>query len=131
MWLDRFRSSDPHKPAVATAPLLPIRSTRFRLDLAISFVSDGRTFDGLSLNVSNSGLLARCDRLPEIWTDGQLFLEVGEHCININARVARVQENDVGFTFSIITQNDRLAVSLLINSVLDHPLTCEDLAAVD
>ena len=122
MWLDRFRFSHEHRQTVEQPRVHQIRPTRFSLDLPVSFLADGRTYDGQSVNVSESGLLATFDQLPEVWTDGQLFLEAGEHYLDISARVARVQGNDVAFTFSIATVSDRTAISVLLNSASDRPL---------
>lgn len=123
MWLDRLRPSRDHKQTPETPPLREPRLTRFHLDLAVSFVADGRTHGGQSLNVSESGLLARFDQLPEIWSEGQLLLEVGERYLSINARVARVHGNDVGLAFSVATENDQETIRILVESVSDRPLT--------
>lgn len=126
MWLDRFLPTREPKQLLKTPTLVQVRSPRFHLDLPVSFVADGRTYQGQCLNVSDSGLLAKCDSVPEIWTDGQLGLEAGEHYLHINARVARVQGNDVGFVFSLTTENDLVAIGVSISSVSHRPLTFND-----
>ena len=122
MWLDRFRSYPQQEKPLASPTACQARATRFKLDLPVSFSGDGRTHEGRCINVSETGLLARCDDLPDLWTDGRLALEAGEHYLTIRARVARLQGKDVGFAFAITDDNDRAAISLLIAAVSDCPL---------
>jgi hypothetical protein len=121
MWLDRFRSSPAtrqiEEPPNAPAP----RATRFKLDSPVSFSGDEGTYDGHCINVSESGLLARFNKLPEVWTNGKLTLEAGEHYLTIPARVARHQGQEVGFAFALDSENDRDAVAILIRSVQPTP----------
>ena len=127
MWFDRFRPSTTPETTVR----IPIpRSKRFRLEVPISFTMDAVTFEGQCLNVSNSGLLATFEKAPEIWNDGLLLLEAGDHYLSINARVARIQERNVGFAFLIETENDRAAVSILVESVSDYPLMDQDVSSI-
>lgn len=126
MWLERFRTTPERRKAVEATTLSQVRATRFQLSLPISFAADGNIYSGVSLNVSDSGLLATCDQVPDLWVDGELSLEAGEHYLNIHARVARIDGNNVGFAFSILTENDRAAIGVLINSASDCPVTCID-----
>lgn len=121
MW-GRLRSS-PLQAIVVDAPSShPSRSTRFYLDIPVSFAVDGCRHDGLCLNVSASGLLATFDQPPELWLDGKLSFETGEHYLCIDARVARRQDRDIGFAFYIITENDLASIRILTNFVADRPM---------
>ena len=122
MWLDRFRSPVQQTKAVETPAAYSPRATRFLLDVPISLIEDGSERIGQGINVSESGLLATFDQPPELWTDGQLLLQAGEHHLSIKARVARVQGRQAGFAFLINNDNDRATVSILVNSVLDRPV---------
>ena len=122
MWFNLFRSSaESSGPLEMPAKEQP-RATRFRLDADISFVVDGRRHEGRCINVSESGLLAGLDHPPDVWVEGEVELEAGGHYLNVPVRVARVEGNDVGFAFCLNTENDRAAVSILINSVSGSPL---------
>jgi len=125
MWLDRFRSSRRPALIVGTPICYKARSERFELDNPVCFAGDGCKQDGWCVNVSDSGLLAIFAKPPELWTDGQLSFVSGKHYFSINARVARLQDSNVGFAFSANT-NDRAALSILMGSVSDRPLTGED-----
>ncbi len=122
MWLDRFRLSPEHSKTVELPTSYQPRSTRFQLEVPVSFAVDDQKYLGQCINVSETGLLARFKDLPELWTDGRLFLESGEHYLSINARVARIQGNDVGFAFAILGSNDQETIKVLITSVSDHPM---------
>ena len=117
MWRDRFRSSSEQAKAVEVSVISQARATRFELDAFVSFVIGQGKHDGQCVNVSESGLLAKFDEPPELWTDGQLSLEAGDHYLGIHARVARIQGNEVGFAFSIQNDNDKAAINILIESV--------------
>ena len=117
MWRDLFRSSPEQAKAVEIPVISQARATRYELDVLVSFVGDECKHDGQCINVSDSGLLAKFDKPPELWTDGQLSLEAGAHYLSIHARVARLQGKEVGFAFSVLTDNDQSAISILIDSV--------------
>lgn len=123
MWLDRFRTPHGLETAVDISSGYQSRSTRFRLDVPISFAGESGTQEGQCLDVSDSGLLATFDNLPDLWTVGLLVLEAGEHYLSINARVARIEARSVGFAFLIDCDNDRATISILINSVANFPIT--------
>lgn len=122
MWLDRFRSAPARTESVDLPVTITARATRFHLDVVVSFVEDDRTYTGQCINVSQSGLLARFDNAPEPWSEGKVELETKEHYLNIHARVARRQGNEVGFAFSLKTENDRAGISILIQAVSHCPL---------
>lgn len=88
----------------------------------MSFSGNEGAHKGQCINVSDSGLLARLDNPPELWTDGQIEVETEEHFLTIHARVARRQGEEVGFAFLLNSAQDRNAICLLVNSVLDSPL---------
>jgi len=122
MWFNRFRS-----PAESSGPLEmpakePPRAVRFRLDVDLSFIVDGRRHEGRCINVSESGLLASLDHAPEVWVEGRVELEAGGHYLNIPVRVARVEGNDAGFAFCLNTENDRAAARILVDSVSGDPI---------
>jgi hypothetical protein len=122
MWFNLFRSSaESSGPLEMPAKEQP-RATRFRLDADVSFVVEGRRHEGRCINVSESGLLASLDPPPDVWVEGEVELEAGGHYLNIPVRVARVAGNDVGFAFSLDTENDRVAMRILIESVSASPL---------
>ena len=126
MWLDRFRPlPEPTEPAEGS-PLTQPRGTRFQLEAPICFAEAELRLDGQCINVSDSGLLAKFDKAPELWAEGQLTLEAGEHYLTLHARVARLQGNDAGFAFSVETENDRATIEILLNSVSSHPVPSEE-----
>jgi hypothetical protein len=86
------------------------------------FVADDCVYTGQCINVSQSGLLARFEKPPELWSRGKIELEAKEHLLTIHARVARRQDNEVGFAFSLDTENDWAAISILIQAVSKFPL---------
>jgi hypothetical protein len=122
MWLGRFATFSGNTKLVEPRPSYPLRATRFELDARVFFTGDDRAYAGQSIDVSRSGLLARFRNLPEIWTIGQLELEVGSHYFNIPGRVVRLEGDEVGFAFKLFSQRDLSAVSLLIDSVSGRPL---------
>lgn len=123
MWFNLFRSSaESSGPLEMPADNQP-RAKRFKLDVDVSFVVDGRRHEGRCINVSESGLLACLDHAPDVWVEGQVELEGGGHYLDIQVRVARVEGNDVGFAFCPNTENDRAAIRILIDSVSGSPLS--------
>ena len=116
MWLDRF--SAPPVPAEAEQPgSFSSRAKRFPLDVPICFVEDGHRYDGQCINVSDSGLLACFRTPPELWTAGKIEMEAGEHYLDVHARVARLEDNDVGFAFQPNTDRDPAAIAVLVAAV--------------
>ena len=63
------------------------------------------------------------DYPPDVWVEGEVELQAGGYYLNIQARVARVERNDVGFAFCLNTENDRAALRILIDSGFGRPLT--------
>jgi hypothetical protein len=123
MWFDRFHSAPAIAKVAEPSPAPPPRATRFQLDALVSFAGEEGTQEGRCINVSESGLLARFDTPPELWTNGRLNLEAGEHFLSIQARVARIQGKEAGFAFLFSNDSDRAAIAILLASVLDHPLS--------
>ncbi len=121
MWFDRFRSTRSTAKAAEIPTTSPARATRFRLEVPVAFVAAERRHEGCCINVSSSGLLARFDDTPELWINGKVELEAGEHYLSIHARVARLQGNEAGIAFLLNTDNDRAAIAILLGSVLDNP----------
>ncbi len=122
MWLDRFRSSATQTKAVETPLSHQQRATRFLLDIPVSLIEDGSERIGQCINVSESGVLATFDQPPELWTDGQLAFQAGEHYLSIKARVARVHGRQAAFAFLIHNENDRATIKILVASVSDRPM---------
>ena len=128
MWLDRFRSRQDSTHVVELQTSYQPRAKRFQLNALISFDEDGLKYDGYCVNVSATGVLATFapPGVPELWTEGRLSLEAGEHYLSIGARVARLEANNVAFAFCIDTDNDRATIGILLDSVSDHPVTDDD-----
>lgn len=89
------------------------RPARFNLEVPLCFKTGDDQIIGQTLNVSESGLLVRFPVPLDIWVVGQISLTVGEYYIEIDARVARAQDNDYGLSFLIEDDNDRLAIRIL------------------
>ena len=123
MGLDLFRSSAESSALVESQATDRPRATRVRLDAEVSFVVGGRRHKGRCINVSESGLLACFDHPPDVWVEGEVELQAGGYYLNIQARVARVERNDVGFAFCLNTENDRVALRILIDSGFGKSLT--------
>ena len=122
MWFNFFHSSAESRGPLEIPATKQPRAERFRLDADISFIVDGRRHDGRCINVSESGLLASLDHPPDVWVEGEVELEAAGHYLNIPVRVARVAGDEVGFAFCLDTENDRVAMRILIDSVSGNPL---------
>ena len=126
MWIDRFRLWNTQQRPVSRMhePILDEftpRSSRFKLEIPTSFTVNESLHRGRCVNVSECGLLATFEELPELWAVGRLLLEAGDHYLSIHARVARIDRKEAGSAFLIETANDRAAISILIHSVSEHP----------
>jgi hypothetical protein len=90
------------------------RAPRFDLNLPLSFKTEDGAELGHCVNVSSSGMLVVFDRPVELFTTGELVMQVGEYYVNIKARVARVLGGDHGLSFQIRSQADHLTVKILV-----------------
>jgi hypothetical protein len=121
MWFDRFLSSPVHEKVEENPVPVQHNVENFEFKAAVSFTSDESRKDGQCLSMSDSGLVAAFEHPPEPWTDGQLAMTVLEQPVNIPARVARVNGQNVGFSF-LIHNNEELAfITALIASILNPP----------
>ena len=104
------------------APLL-VRPARFDLNVALSFKTDDGIVEGHCVNVSASGMLAVFNREIDLFTVGEISLEVGEYFVNITARVARVQSGDHGLSFRIDNDSARDPIQVRVNyaASMHHP----------
>ena len=91
------------------------RAERFEVSLPVRFLADDRILAGLSVNVSETGMLARFDRPAEVWAEGLLSTMVEGNFIGLEARVARAQGTDAGLTFHLRDEKDRQAVRMLLD----------------
>jgi len=94
---------------------IPERAERFELSILVRFQAEDRILAGLSVNVSESGMLARFDHPAEIWSEGLLSTVVEGNFIGIEARVARMHGADAGLTFHIRNEKDRQALRILLS----------------
>ncbi len=92
----------------------PSRAPRLDLSLPLQFTSREGVFAGHCLNVSASGLRAIFDRPLDLWTDGSLLLHYGDDQIVIEARVARVEENEAGLAFLLHDECEREAIRTML-----------------
>lgn len=88
-------------------------SIRFKLVVSLSFKTPDGTIAGHTIDVSQSGLLAKFNEPVELWVVGEISLTVGEYYLEIKARVARTLEDGCGLSFLIEDHNDRQAVAIL------------------
>jgi hypothetical protein len=114
VWPDRFRKPKGIPNTEPEHSIFIPRATRYPLAVPISFVTDEERYEGHSVNLSESGLLASFSSAPELWVDGKIEMEAGNHYLDIHARVARLEGNGVGLAFCLNTDSDRAAVAVLI-----------------
>ncbi len=93
----------------------PYRSTRLDLNVPLWFEVEGARVRGQCLNVSESGLLTKLDRIVDIWVVGELSLSIYEYELNIKARVARLVDRDTGLAFMTKSEADRRTVRMLMD----------------
>lgn len=124
MWLDQFRRREslvaPERLEEGYKP----RPGRFGLAVPLSFVADNVKQQGCCINVSESGLLATFARPIDIWTEGEISLLIGGYYVDIGARVARTQLPEIGFAFLIHTENDRLAIRIMLDFARTGVMDC-------
>ncbi len=116
MWFDRSRSATATKKTAHVARTYQPRATRFALEVPLCFVAEECRYEGQCINVSASGLLARFATPPELWKNGKVELETGEHYLDIHVRVARMENDAVGFAFCLDTPTDGAAIEILLNA---------------
>ncbi len=85
--------------------------------------------NGLSADVSESGISATFEKPLDIWTVGELTLMVDDFFLSIKVRVAREQGRTYGMAFVINNDNDRLAVGIMVNYASTHVIAVEPLQA--
>lgn len=122
MWLELFGATLAPEKVAEPIKTYPPRASRYRLEVDVTFIGEDSRCEGRAINVSASGLLAKFDHPPELWTNGRLEMEAGEHYLSLPVRVARAQGNEVGFAFFLESENDRASIDILILAVIDHPL---------
>ena len=89
------------------------RPPRLDLDIPFNFKVSELLISGRTVNVSESGLLARLELPVELWMVGDLSMTVGAYYIELEARVARTHAEEYGLSFLINSESDRRAVSVL------------------
>ncbi len=96
-----------------TQTLAP-RAARLDLSFPLELLADGEELPGHCQNISESGLLASFARAPELWASGDLRLHFGADVFSLPARVARLDGNNVGFSFLFRDERDRDAVRRIV-----------------
>jgi hypothetical protein len=90
------------------------RSARFELRVNLSFQSGGEVWDGYTLNVSESGLLANFFEPLSIWQVGDLEIDLNGETLYIRARVAREEGRRYGLAFQVHDDSDRRTIRILL-----------------
>jgi PilZ domain len=96
------------------ANVFPPRAPRFDLRTPVVLLLPQGIVKGYSVNVSESGMLARFDRLVDIWAEGRLEAVIGDWDISINIRVARIEGRETGLRYNIANEGDRMTIQRLI-----------------
>jgi PilZ domain-containing protein len=97
------------------------RAPRFDLRTPVVLHLPEGIVKGYSVNVSESGMLAKFDRPVDIWAEGRLSADVGEWNLSINFRVARIEGRDTGLCFHIANEGDRKTIQKLIEYATQPP----------
>jgi hypothetical protein len=97
------------------------RALRFELKVPVVLYLRDHMASGQSINVSESGMLARFDRALEIWLKGHLCVVAGEWHLSIDVHIARVDGWVTALTFEIKGEGDRATIRKLIE-LAEHDL---------
>jgi hypothetical protein len=97
------------------------RAARFDLKVPLVLYLRDHMTSGQSINVSESGMLARFDRSLEIWLKGHLCVVAGEWHLGIDVHIARVDGRMTALVFEIRSDGDRATIQKLIE-LADHDL---------
>ncbi len=101
----------------AITSIFTSRAAREQCQVPISFHADGKTVAGHSVDLSQSGMLARFEEPLEAWITGNLIIRFNEDLFVVRARVARVDGSQAGLAFRPETQEEHEAVRMLIASL--------------
>jgi hypothetical protein len=96
------------------AKVLAPRAPRFDFRTPVVLFLPQGIMKGYSVNVSESGMLAKFDRPVDIWAEGRLSADVGEWNLSINIRVARIEGRETGLSYHIANEGDHKTIQKLI-----------------
>ena len=99
---------------------LQSRPARFDLNVPLSFKTEDGVEQGHCVNVSASGMLAVFEKAVDLFTTGEISMQIGDFFINITGRVARLQDADHGIAFLIENDSDRLTTQVLVDYAVGH-----------
>lgn len=98
------------------------RAPRFALKVPVVLYLRDHMASGQSINVSESGMLARFDRTLDIWLKGHLCAVAGEWHLSIDVHIARVDGRVTALAFEIKGEGDRTTIQKLIElAEHEHP----------
>ena len=97
------------------------RATRIDIKLDLEFFSPVGHATGYSVNLRESGLLGLFEKRLDIWTTGDLRISIGDEHWTFEARVARIAEDGVAFSFRNLQEDARTELRKLILDRLTNP----------
>jgi len=95
---------------------VPQRDRDDRLDLSfpVEFRLGELRLRGSCQNLSASGMLARFNAPPELWTEGVLLCDAGVMTLELRVRVVRAEDREIGFMFQFRDERERAEVRLVV-----------------
>ena len=95
------------------------RASRLRLKTPVIFYFAGGKVRGNSVNISESGMLAEFDRVPEVWLTGRILAQIGEWRLSTNVSVIRVDGRMTAFAFREMSDMDRTRIHKVVEDATE------------